>query len=279
LAFSFAAPVIFCCVLRFAEARRAMIEGNSQSKPERRILILGAASGIAQAYARLRAAGNVNFVLLGRQPERLASIGNDLLARGAATAESVTSDLGEIATIDATVNALRARFGAFDEIIVAYGVLGSQAEAEQDTAAARNVIDVNFTSVALWVLALLREHPAGQPLSLIGIGSVAGDRGRASNFVYGASKAGFERLLEGLAQKYADSSVHILTVKPGLVDTPMAAGVVSGKLLMASPERVARDIHRALSRRRRVIYTPWFWWVIMLIIRNLPWFVFKRLKI
>jgi decaprenylphospho-beta-D-erythro-pentofuranosid-2-ulose 2-reductase len=256
-----------------------MIERNSQSKAERRILILGAASGIAQAYARLRAAGNANFVLLGRQPERLVSIGNDLLARGAATAESVTSDLGDVAAIDATVSALKARFGAFDEIIVAYGVLGNQAEAEKDTVAARKIIDVNFTSVALWVLALLHEHPAGQPLSLVGIGSVAGDRGRASNFVYGASKAGLERLLEGLAQKYADSDIHILTVKPGFVDTPMTAGMVDRKLLLASPEQVARDVQRAVSRRQRVVYTPWFWWVIMLIIRNLPWFVFKRLKI
>jgi short-subunit dehydrogenase len=191
----------------------------------------------------------------------------------------MTSDLGEIAAIDATVNALRARFGAFDEIIVAYGVLGSQADAETDTVAARNIIDVNFTSVALWVLALLREHPAGRPLSLVGIGSVAGDRGRASNFVYGASKAGVERLLEGLAQKYADSDIHILTVKPGFVDTPMTADMADRKLLLASPERVALDIQRAVSRRRRVVYTPWFWWVIMFIIRNLPWFVFKRLKI
>jgi decaprenylphospho-beta-D-erythro-pentofuranosid-2-ulose 2-reductase len=256
-----------------------MIERNSQSKAERRILVLGAASGIAQAYARLRAAGKANFVLLGRQPERLVSIANDLLARGATTAESVTSDLGEIAAIDAMVNALKARFGAFDEIIVAYGVLGSQAEAETDTMAARKIIDVNFTSVAVWVLTLLREHPAGRPLSLIGIGSVAGDRGRASNFVYGASKAGLERLLEGLAQKYADSDIHVLTVKPGFVDTPMTAGMVERKLLLASPERVALDIQRAVSRRQRVVYTPWFWWVIMLIIRNLPWFVFKRLKI
>jgi NAD(P)-dependent dehydrogenase (short-subunit alcohol dehydrogenase family) len=191
----------------------------------------------------------------------------------------VTSDLGEMAAIDATVRTLIARFGAFDEIIVAYGVLGSQLEAEKDNVAARKIIDVNFTSVALWVLALLREHPAGRPLSMVGIGSVAGDRGRAGNFVYGASKAGLERLLEGLAQKYAGSDVHVLTVKPGFVDTPMAAGVVSGKLMLASPERVARDIQRAVSRRRRVIYTPWFWWAIMLIIRNLPWFVFKRLRI
>jgi hypothetical protein len=108
---------------------------------------------------------------------------------------------------------------------------------------------------------------------------VAGDRGRASNFVYGASKAGLERLLEGLTQKYADSDIHILTVKPGFVDTPMTAGMVERKLLLASPERVALDIQRAVSRRQRVVYTPWFWWVIMLIIRNLPWFVFKRLKI
>lgn len=253
--------------------------GNDQLKSERRILILGATSGIAQAYTRLRATEHANFVLLGRQPERLESVRNDLMARGAAAVENVTSDLGETATIDPTTKALMARFGAFDEIVVAYGVLGIQGEAESDTEVARRIIDVNFTSAALWILALLREHPTGQPLSVVGIGSVAGDRGRASNFVYGASKAGIERLLEGLAQKHAYSSVHILTVKPGFVDTPMAAGIVKGKLLLASPESVARDIHRAVSRRRRVIYSPWFWWVIMFIIRNLPWFVFKRLRI
>ena len=113
---------------------------------------------------------------------------------------------------------------------------------------------------------------------MIGLGSVAGDRGRASNFIYGMAKAGFERFLEGLAHKYAGSPIRILIVKPGLVDTPMTAGIPKGGFLWSTPDRVAGDIVKAVARGKRRIYTPWFWQFIMLIIRWLPWFVFRRLK-
>jgi decaprenylphospho-beta-D-erythro-pentofuranosid-2-ulose 2-reductase len=114
----------------------------------------------------------------------------------------------------------------------------------------------------------------------VGIGSVAGDRGRASNFIYGSAKAAFDRFLEGLQQKYAGSSVRVVRVKPGFVDTPMTAAIENkGGPLWATPERVAVDIERAVLKGRRVVYAPWFWWVIMMIIRHLPWFIFRRLKI
>ena len=173
----------------------------------------------------------------------------------------------------------RARFGEPDEVIIAYGVLGDQAEAERDLAQARALIDSNFTSAALWMLALLKDQPAGRTLTIVGIGSVAGDRGRASNFIYGSAKAAFDRFLEGLAHKFDGSPVRIVRVKPGFVDTPMTAGIKKGGPLWATPDQIAADIERAVAKGRRVVYTPWFWWVIMMIIRHLPWFVFRRLKV
>jgi short-subunit dehydrogenase len=244
-----------------------------------RILILGATSAIAQAYARRRAAQGAAFILAGRREDRLAAIAADLKACGAASAESFVADLAATDAVERNAQALHARFGAVDEVLVAYGVLGEQARAEQDLGDARASIDTNFTSAALWMLALLKGRPEAQGLTIVGIGSVAGDRGRASNFIYGSAKAAFDRLLEGLQQKYVGSAVRIVRVKPGFVDTPMTAAIDKGGPLWATPDRVAADIERAVAKGRRAVYTPWFWWVIMMIIRHLPWFIFRRLKI
>ncbi len=243
-----------------------------------KILILGATSAIAQAYARRRAAAGAAFVLAGRHDERLAAIAADLVACGAASAKPITVDLAAIDGIEACVKSLRERFGEPDEALIAYGALGEQAKSENDLGLARAMFDTNFTSAAIWCLALLKDRPATAPFTLVAIGSVAGDRGRASNFIYGSAKAALDRLLEGLAQKYAGTPVRIVTVKPGFVDTPMTAAFKKGAL-WATPDQVAADIERAVNKGHRVVYTPWFWWPIMLIIRHLPWFVFRRLKI
>ena len=243
-----------------------------------RILILGATSAIAQAYARRRAQGS-DLVLAARREDRLAAIAADLKASGAASAEIFVADLAAMDRIEEAANNLRARFGAIDEVVIAYGVLGEQAVAENDLAQARALIDSNFTSAALWILALLKSRPEGTPLTIVGIGSVAGDRGRGSNFIYGSAKAAFDRFLEGLQHKYDGAAVRIVRVKPGFVDTPMTAGIEKGGPLWATPDQVAADIERAVAKGRRVVYTPWFWWLIMMIIRHLPWFVFRRLKI
>jgi short-subunit dehydrogenase len=241
-----------------------------------RILILGATSAIAQAYARRRAPG-ADFVLAGRHEDRLVAVAADLVACGAASAAPLVVDLAAIDGIAAAVQALRTRFGEPDEAVIAYGVLGEQTVSERDLGAARAVIDTNFTSAALWTLALLKDRPPA-PFTLVGIGSVAGERGRANNFIYGSSKAALDRVLEGLAQKYDGTDVRIIRVKPGFVDTPMTAAYRK-TALFATPDKVAADIARAVAKGRRVVYTPWFWWPIMAIIRHLPWFVFKRLKI
>lgn len=242
-----------------------------------RILILGATSAIAQAYARRRAAG-AEFILAGRREDRLAAIAADLVACGARSAEPLVIDLAALDGIEVAAAALHARFGGLDEALIAYGMLVEQDKAERDLALARAAIDTNFTSAALWTLALLKDRPAG-PFTLIGIGSVAGDRGRASNFIYGSAKAALDRFLEGLTQEYDGTSTRIVRVKPGFVDTPMTAAVAKGGPLWATPDKVAADIERAVAKGKRVVYTPWFWWPIMTIISHLPWFVFRRLKI
>jgi short-subunit dehydrogenase len=245
----------------------------------KRILILGATSAIAQAYARRRASEHPMFILAGRNVERLNAIAADLTACGAAAANCVEIDLADTDKIAEAADDLIKRYGNPDEVMIAYGVLGKQANDERDIEAARAAIEVNFTSPALWILALLKNRRPDESCTIIAIGSVAGDRGRASNFIYGSAKGGLERLLEGLAQEYASSGVRIITIKPGFVDTPMTDGLNKGGPLWATPDRVAADIVRAVKRGRRVVYTPWFWKPIMMIIRYLPWVLFKRLKI
>lgn len=242
-----------------------------------RIIILGATSAIAQAYARRRAAQGRRFTLVGRHADRLAAISADLVACGAAEAVPFPLDLAAMDQIEESCRTLL-QGDAPDEVVIAYGVLGDQATAN-DLTEARALIDTNFTSAALWVLALMKAREPSHPLTVVGIGSVAGDRGRGSNFLYGSAKAGFDRLLEGLAQKYDGTPVHVVRVKPGFVDTPMTAHIAKGGPLWATPDRVAADIERAVAKRRRVVYTPWFWWVIMMIIRHLPWFIYRRLKV
>ncbi len=160
-----------------------------------RILVLGATSAIAQAYARRRAAQGADFILAARREDRLGAIAADLKACGAMRAEIVAADLAESGEIERHVNDLRARFGFPDEVFIAYGVLGEQARSEADIVLTRTLLETNFTSAALWILALLKDKPEHQGMTIVGIGSVAGDRGRASNFIYGAAKAGFDRFL------------------------------------------------------------------------------------
>jgi decaprenylphospho-beta-D-erythro-pentofuranosid-2-ulose 2-reductase len=242
------------------------------------ILILGATSAIAQAYARRRAAEGAAFILVARHSSRLATVAADLVARGATSAETVVLDLAALDDIEKSVQTIHSCFGQPGEILLAYGMLADQSAIEHDFAYARLTLNTNFTSAVLWVLACLAARNQAAKLTVIVIGSVAGDRGRASNILYGAAKGGLDTFIEGLSQKYKSTPVRFVIVKPGRIDSPMTAKFIKRGLLWASPDRVASDICRAIEHRMRVVYSPRYWRGIMIIVRHLPWCIFKHLR-
>ena len=204
-------------------------------------------------------------------------IAADLRVRGARQVEIESLDVTDARALNGLVARAAAALGGLDTLIVAAGVLPDQHEINTDANRLRETFEVN----AIGPMAILNEAAAyfeqqghGQ---IVAIGSVAGDRGRATNYAYGAAKGALEIFLSGLRQRLHGRGIQVLLVKPGFVDTPMTADFAKGPL-WASPERVARDIVRALERGRSVIYTPWYWRWIMLIIRHLPEPIFTRLR-
>lgn len=248
------------------------------SSHPRRVVILGATSAMAEAVSRLYAAEGARIVLAGRNASRMAEIAADLGARGAAAVEAEVVDLARPADAAGQLAALAARIGGADDILLFYGVLGDQIAAETDIAQAREVLAVNFTSAAEWALAAANHLEAQKRGALVVIGSVAGDRGRQSNYVYGAAKAGLAALVQGIAHRLAlrRTGARAVLVKPGFVDTPMTADLPKGGPLWATAEQVARVIRRAADHGGPIIYAPWFWRFIMLIIRIVPAPIFHK---
>lgn len=244
-----------------------------------RVIILGATSAIAAATARLYAKEGADLLLVGRRADRLALIAADLTLRGAARAEIVVRDLSAMAEINTAFASFVAMLGGVDHVLIAYGILGDQTAAERDPPAAETMLRVNFTSAAAWALAAAETLERQGRGSLVVLGSVAGDRGRRGNFIYGAAKAGLATLVEGIAHRFAGTGARAVIVKPGPTITPMTEGFVRKGLLWASPEQVAVAVRRAADRGGPVTYAPWFWGCIMLIIRFLPTSIFNRLNI
>jgi hypothetical protein len=244
-----------------------------------RVIIVGATSAIAHAAARLWAAQGAALFLVGRNAARLEANAADLRVRGAASvavhAMDATADAAHATMLAAALAAL----GGIDIALVAHGTLPEQRECETDLARLRAEIETNGVSVCL-LSQLFANHFAGQGAGTLAvIGSVAGDRGRQSNYAYGAAKGLVARFLEGLRNRLAKSGVQVLLVKPGFVDTPMTAGFEKKGLLWAQPEAVAAGILRAIEAKRDVVYLPWFWRWIMLVIRHIPERIFKRLSL
>jgi NAD(P)-dependent dehydrogenase (short-subunit alcohol dehydrogenase family) len=243
------------------------------------VLVLGGTSAIAVAYCRRLADGGAAFVLVGRRGDRLATVAADLKARGAREALPIVSDLSDMSSCEDRFREFCAHLGTPDQVLLAYGALGDQMKAEDDADATRALIDANFTSAALWLQMAAKLLPRDKPRAIIVISSVAGDRGRRSNYVYGAAKAGLSTFAEGLAHRLHGTNLQVLTVKPGFVDTPMTAHLERGGLLWATPEQIAEGIERAVLKKQSVAYTPRFWWPIMTIIRLLPRQIFFRTKL
>jgi short-subunit dehydrogenase len=245
-----------------------------------RVIVLGATSAIAEATCRLYAQEGGELLLVGRRSERLDAIAADLRLRGAARAEVAICDLGEAGDVAAAFAGFVATLGGVDHIILAYGILGDQHSAAQDPATAATMLQVNFTSAAAWALAAAEMLERQGHGALVVLGSVAGDRGRRANFVYGAAKAGLATLVEGIAHRFAGNGPHAVIVKPGPTITPMTAGFARRNgLLWASPETVASIVRRAAERGGPVVYAPGFWRFVMLAIRCLPAPIFDRLDL
>lgn len=243
------------------------------------ILIIGATSGIAEAVARRYAEQGARLFLVARNNYKLQAISTDLAARGAKDVQTFVMDANDSDLIPRMVDAAWQAFGIIDAALVAHGTLPDQLRTETDIPYAIAEFRTNAESVIACLVGLAqRFEPQGNGVIAV-IGSVAGDRGRASNYLYGAAKAAIDTYASGLRARLFKGGVHVLTIKPGFVATSMTANLNLPERLTATPESVARDIQRAIVKRKDVLYTPWFWCWIMLIIRWIPAVIFNRMKL
>lgn len=245
----------------------------------RRVAIFGATSAIAEACARRLAMAGDRLLLAARRAEALESMARDLKVRGAASVATWAGDLADPEAHPALLEALRRELGGIDIVLLAWGTLTDQARAEAEPAYAAKELAGNFTAPAALLLGVLPLVPTRAGAVIACISSVAGERGRRSNFVYGAAKGGLQRFLEGLRHRLHPEGITVLDIRPGFVRTPMTAHLPQEGPLWATPERVAADILRGIEKHRAVIYAPWFWRWIMLVVRGLPRPLFHRTQL
>ena len=243
-----------------------------------KVLVLGATSSIAMATCRLLAAQGASMFLVARNTEKLAAVAGDLETRGAAYVGTAVADLDDTsahpAMLEAAINAL----GGLDVGYIAHGVLGDQAQAEADFETAAAILHTNFmsaVSLCTWLANYFVNQHRG---TLAVISSVAGDRGRKSNYVYGASKGALNIFLEGLRNRVDREGVNVITIKPGPTLTPMTEHM-PGADKFATPQKVAADILNAIEKRKDVVYSPGLWALIMFVVRAIPESIFKKLNL
>ncbi|MFC5739207.1 SDR family oxidoreductase [Sinirhodobacter huangdaonensis] len=238
-------------------------------------ILLGATSAIARAFARRLAAEGTTLFLAGRDEAELEAIAADCRLRGAAGAEVLAFDARDPAGYPALIERLAAQEGVLNAASFV-GSMPEQAAIDAEPRLIAGVIADSFTGPATFLQMLAPLLEARGTGTIVGIGSVAGDRGRLGNYVYGAAKAGFATYLSGLRNRCGRKGVHVLTVKPGPVDTSMTWGMKMP--FMTSPEAVAADIARAVKHRRNVIYSAPIWRLVMAVIRLIPEPVFKKMS-
>lgn len=242
------------------------------------ILVLGATSAIALETTRIYAARGASIYLVARNPEKLLVAAADARVRGASEVHTRTLDLDDTSAHAALLVDVTQKLPHLDMALIAHGMLGDQAEGERVFSAAEVVLGTNFLSVVSLLTCLANEFEGRKSGTIAVISSIAGDRGRKSNYVYGTSKAAVTVFLQGLRGRLDRHGVHVLTVKPGFVASPMTVHLKQG-LLFASPERIARGIASAIKKRKDVVYLPWFWRPISYVIRAIPERIFKRLNL
>lgn len=243
----------------------------------RNILIIGAGSAIALALSRRYAAQGCRLVLTGRNLEALQRQARDLTLRGATLAHPVRLDVNDNdQTLQAAIDEARSELGPIDVAVICHGTLPDQTAIAHDAGEVHRALVTNGLSTIRLLCLLTPSMKSRGCGTLAVITSVAGDRGRGSNYIYGSAKALVSTYLQGLRAELHADGVHVMDIRPGFVDTPMTAGFRKG-ILWSTPDKVAGQIERGISRRRDILYTPGFWRAIMWVIRMIPEPVFKRI--
>jgi hypothetical protein len=247
---------------------------------KKRIVIVGATSAIAEHCARRWVEKRaIDLTLVGRDAARMQRAADDLRVRSPqSTVRVVQAELLDPAVIQATVDAIVAQ-GAVDIALIAHGSLPVQQDSEADLLACSAALEVNGISPVLFAEAFAGHMAKANSGTVAVIGSVAGDRGRKSNYVYGAAKGMVARYLQGMQHRFAGSGVKIVLIKPGPTDTPMTAHLKAQGAKLASVEEVAEKIVDAVERGRAVVYAPGKWQLIMWVVRHIPAVVFNKLNI
>ena len=246
--------------------------GNTQG-----ILLIGATSAIARECGRLYASRGCSMFLVARNAERLETLKKDLEVRGARQVGTLACDLVHFDQHAGLVDAATSFLDKLDLALICHGSLPDQNSCANDFLRIQQEVNANGLSVISLLTHLAPRFVQQKSGCIAVITSVAGDRGRRSNFVYGAAKALVSSYLQGLRGELADDNVHVVDIRPGLVDSPMTAHLPKG-LLWSRPEKIASIIVAAIDRRRYTVYAPFYWRPIMLIVRSIPDFIFKRLK-
>lgn len=241
------------------------------------LLIIGATSAIAEHCARLWAVRGDNLFLVGRDALRLDAIARDLRIRGSGRVCTSVMDANDLESHERLYADVVAEFGAIDVLFVAHGTLSAQEACEQDVARTIAEMNTNGLSVISLVTIAANLFQSRGSGTIAVITSVAGDRGRASNYVYGSSKAMVSAFLSGVRQRVFASGIRVVDIRPGFIDSPMTADFRKG-LLWATPLKIAPTIVRAVDAGTAVVYVPAFWRLIMLVIRFLPMAVFNRIS-
>ncbi len=265
----------------FSKTKKRAVETDTvrtaRFRRARRVLIVGATSAIAQEAAKEFAADGDKLFLLARNAEKLQVVANDLNVRGAAQVETAVLDVNDTDRHADVLARVTDAFGGLDVALIAHGTLSDQSACEKDVALTLHEMQTNFLSVVSLLTLLANRFEAQRYGTIAVISSVAGDRGRKSNYVYGAAKAGVTAFLSGLRGRLDAAGVKVITIKPGMVDTPMTAHLEKGALF-ASAEAVGKGVYRVIITGQEVVYLPWFWWVIMTVIRHIPEPIFKKLS-
>lgn len=243
---------------------------------EENVLILGATSDMAVAVARQLAMEGYSITLAGRSTERLSAIEGDLRVRHKVTVSSVYFDALDFKSHEQFYNDLPEKP---DIVICVFGLLGDQVEAQRNWTHCQEIINSNYTGAVSVLNVIANDFERRKKGMIVGISSVAGERGRQSNYIYGSAKAGFTAYLSGLRNRLYRHGVHVLTVKPGFVKTKMIENLDTPGLLTASPKIVGERISRAIVKKKDTIYVLPVWSLIMLVIKIVPESIFKKLKL